>query len=151
MDNGKTAYICGPLTDLLVCEQKTIKGFYARIADACKRATGLRAFVPHEHCDPIKSAHLTPEQVDRIEREQVCKKTSILIAVVVAPSWGSGIEVEMARQSNVPVIVVAPEEKKVSRLLLGNKSVVKVIYYKDMVQAIGLIENAVCKFTASSV
>lgn len=145
MENSKIAYICGPLTDLPGQYQSGTKDFYSKIADVCEKITGLRGFVPHEHYDPIKFAHFTPEEVDNAERDQVCNKTSVLIAVYIAPSWGGGIEVEMARQNNVPVVVLCPKGKNVSRLLLGNKSVVGVVYYENEQQALDLVKDAVIK------
>ena len=135
----KIPYICGPLTDLPIEDHERIKGFYSRLGDACQEAIGVRAFVPHEHCDPIAFAHLTPTEIDRIERTQVCERTSILIAVYIAPSWGSGIEVEMARQSGVPIIILCPIGKKISRLLSGNPGVKKILYYETATNAIYLI------------
>ena len=79
----KTGYVCGPLTELADGEKTRVKSFYERIGDACEEVTGLRAFVPHEHFDPIKHARFTPEQVDKTERNQVCGRTSILIVVAI--------------------------------------------------------------------
>ena len=137
----RQAYICGPLTDLPFENQANIKAFYSRLADVCGDVMHVRAFAPHEHYDPIKFAHYTPEEVDAAEREQVCSKTSILIAVYVAPSWGSGIEVEMARQSGVPVVILCPKGKKVSRLLRGNRAVVEVVEYDSENEAIKKLED----------
>ena len=109
----KIPYVCGPLTELPSDLMESIKNFYTEIGDLFKDLIGERAFVPHEHFDPIKFAHFTPKEIDNVERDQVCNKTSVVIAVYVAPSWGSGIEVEMARQSDVPVIILcAPKVKK---------------------------------------
>ena len=108
-----SAYICGPLTELPISQQVAVKGFYSRIADAIGRSFGIRAFVPHEHFDPIKHADFLDREVDKAERDQVCNKTSVLVVVAIAPSWGGGIEVEMANHSEVPVILIFPHGKKV--------------------------------------
>jgi hypothetical protein len=127
----KTAYICGPLTELLPDEQAVIKALYVRIADAHEEYFGNRAFVPHEHYDPTLHANFLPEDVDKAERNQVCKKTSVLVVVAIAPSWGGGIEVEMANHSNVPAILFYPKGKKVSRLLKGNPAIREIIEYTN--------------------
>jgi len=131
----KTAYVCGPLTELPVDEQDLVKSFYRRVADVCESELGKRAFVPHEHYDPKENVAATPTDVDRAERKQVCKMTSILIVVAIAPSWGGGIEVEMANRSGVPVIILCELEKlrqrKISRLLRGNPAVVRLITYRS--------------------
>lgn len=125
----KSAYICGPLTELSAEEQEGVKALYETIADVFEEMTGVRAFVPHEHYDPIKHAHYTPQEVDAAERAQVCTQTSLLVVIAIAPSWGGGIEVEMANQNGVPVVILYPFGKKISRLLKGNPAVVEIISY----------------------
>lgn len=138
--NGKSAYICGPLTELSPKRQIRIKDFYKAIADLFEAGTGVRAFVPHEHYDPVKHANYTPGEVDAAEREQVCHNTSLLVVVAIAPSWGGGIEVEMANRNNVPVVILCTRKKlkarKISRLLRGNPAVVQIITYDSQVRAI---------------
>lgn len=137
----KTAYICGPLTELSTHEKIRAKELYERIAGIYQDVTGVRAFVPHEHCDPVEHATLTPSEVDAVERRQVCELTTILVVVALAPSWGGGIEVEMANQSGVPVLILHPEGKNISRLLKGNPAVDRIVKYSDEEEAIAIVEN----------
>lgn len=139
----KVPYICGPLTELAPEEQERAKDLYTKIADLCEEILGIRGFVPHEHYDPIKHAHYTPRDVDEAERLQVCEKTGLLIVLAIAPSWGGGIEVEMAYRSNVPVILLCErkklEQRKISRLLQGNPAIVANISYdtkKEMFESL---------------
>ena len=146
------AYICGPLTELPAEVQVAVKKFYKEIADMCKDMLGVRAFVPHEHYDPVVNANFTPKQVNEAERKQICEKTSVLIVVAIAPSWGGGIEVEMAHQSKVPIIILCEREKlkqrKISRLLLGNPGVVKVIPYSSQKQALDSLGKFLQEFSS---
>lgn len=123
----KCAYICGPLTELSPEEQARIKRLYSEMADVAENVLGIRGFVPHEHYDPIANAKATPAEVDAAERLQVCERTSVLIVLAEAPSWGGGIEVEMANRSDVPVLIFCKQDKLekrlVSRLLRGNPAV----------------------------
>ena len=138
----KCAYICGPLTELTPAEQLSAKQLYVRLADVCQEAMGLRGFVPHEHCDPALHANLSPSEVDFIERAQICKKTKLLVVVAIAPSWGGGIEVEIANHAGVPGVLLHPEGKRVSRLLRGNPTLARdPIVYKT-------IDDAAEKFCA---
>ncbi len=150
----KSVYVCGPLTELDPGIQATVKRFYERIADVCQRITGTRAFVPHEHYDPTRHAHFTPAQVDAAERRQVCEKTSCLIVVATSPSWGGGIEVEMAYRSGVPIIILCEGAKlkqgKISRLLRGNPGVVATIPYATELQAFTLLETALSELLATA-
>ncbi|MFH1181123.1 MAG: hypothetical protein V1705_01785 [bacterium] len=145
MEKEKSIYICGPLTELLPEEQQRVKNFYVKLADACEEITCIRAFVPHEHYDPIKQANYTPQQVDEAERKQVCENASFVLVVAIAPSWGGGIEVEMANRSGVPVIVLCEKEKleqrKISRLLRGNPAVVSIIIYTSEEEAIEKLQE----------
>jgi len=145
IDNEKSGYVCGPLTELPKREQEKAKLFYSSIAGICKKILGVRAFVPHEHYDPIKNSDYTPWDVDRAERRQVCKRTSILLVAALAPSWGGGIEVEMANRSKIPIILLLQEKKlekkKISRLLRGNPGVLYTIVYKNEKNALKQLIN----------
>jgi hypothetical protein len=125
----KPAYICGPLTDIPVKQRDAVKRFYSRLGDLFQEVAGIRAFVPHEHYDPVIHPHFTPEEVDEAERRQVCENTSLLVVVAIMPSWGGGIEVEMARESGVPAVLLCRndhfDEGKISRLLRGNRCIAK--------------------------
>jgi hypothetical protein len=142
---AKVPYVCGPLTELFPDEQKSVKQFYQHIADVCKKTIGVRAFVPHEHYDPIKHASFTPQDVYNAEKHQVCDLTSLLIVVAVASSWGGGIEVEMANQNKVPVVILCEKEKlenkKISRCLRGNPAVVDILTYTTEQEALGKLEK----------
>ena len=137
----KIPYICGPLTELKPEIQADVKSFYTKLGTLCESLFGERAFVPHEHYDPIKNANFTPQEVDRAERAQVCENTSVLIACAIEPSWGSGIEVEMAFRSNVPVIILKPP-KNISRLLRGNPAVFKIIEFETFMDALEKVAHA---------
>ena len=125
----KVPYIGGALSDLPLEIEAEVKAFYSRLGDVFFGLLGERAFVPHEHCDPIAMAHLTPQQVDNIERPQVCENTSLFVAVDLFPSTGLGIEVEMSYRSGVPIIILAKEGKRISRLFSGNPGVVAILRY----------------------
>ena len=140
----KPCYICGPLTEVPEEMKPVVKAFYVDLADACKRALGIRAFVPHEHYDPVLHAGFSPAQVDISERRQVCENASFLVvAASFGPTWGGGIEVEMAYQSGVPIILLCDraklEARKISRLLRGNPGIVRTIVYQTEEEAIGLL------------
>jgi len=143
MENDKMPYICGPLTELSIEIQESAKSFYVRVADVCKQVMGKRAFVPHERYDPIKHPDFSPAEIDTVERKQVCEKTSLLIVVAIAPSWGGGIEVEMAHRSNVPVLILCKKGKKTSRLLRGNPAVVGIIYYSSFGDALRQLRDCI--------
>lgn len=145
----KQPYICYPLTELPPETREQAKSFYVQIADACEHAIGVRGFVPHEDYDPVKHAHFSPEGIDTAVRKQICYFTFIVIVVAIAPSWGGGIEVEMANRYGIPVFILCEKEKLekrlISRLLRGNPAVKGVIAYTDEHDAISQLTQALRK------
>lgn len=123
------AYICGPLTELKVERQAGVKELYVQLGNLCELLFGERAFVPHEHYDPVANPNPSPQEVDAFERRQVCERTDLLVVVALEPSWGGGIEVEMAYRSEVPVIILVEQGKRISRLLRGNPAVRAIVEF----------------------
>ena len=122
------AYISGALTALE--DAPRTKLFYELLAEIAE-AAGLRAYLPHRVTDPVTAAHLDPRSVYEIDRAHVTN-AAVLVAYAGIPSFGVGIEVELAREHSVPVIVVAERERPISRLLLGNPAVVEVVKFADL-------------------
>lgn len=142
IQKGKPAYVCGPLTELPPDVQAKAKLFYERIADVCHSALGVRAFVPHEHYDPIKHANFSPGEVYAAERRQIKENTGVLIVVAsFGPSWGGGIEVDMADEAGIPEVILCQEGKNISRLLRGVPAVADIIYYKNECEALSILFN----------
>jgi hypothetical protein len=122
------AYISGALTAL--DDAPRTKLFYELLAEIAE-AAGLRAYLPHRVSDPVTAAHLDPRAVYEIDRAHVTG-AAVLIAYAGIPSFGVGIEVELAREHAVPVIIVAERDRPISRLLLGNPAVVEVVKFADL-------------------
>ncbi|HEY8825956.1 MAG TPA: hypothetical protein VIP07_13885 [Candidatus Limnocylindria bacterium] len=122
------AYISGALTAL--DDAPRTKLFYEVLAEIAE-ATGLRAYLPHRVSDPVAAANLDPRAVYEIDRAHVTS-AAVLIAYAGIPSFGVGIEVELAREHAVPVIVVAERDRPISRHLLGNPAVVEVVKFADL-------------------
>jgi hypothetical protein len=138
----RIGYVCGPLTDLPKDQQDEVKAFYVQIGDLFGRLTDRRAFVPHEHYDPVRHAHFTPREVYEAECRQVCQCTSVLVIAAIAPSWGGGMEAMMAQHSEVPVILLWPNGTGLSRLLRGVPAIRETLRYDSPAQALALLEEA---------
>jgi hypothetical protein len=122
------AYVSGALTAL--DDAPRTKLFYEVLAEIAETA-GLRAYLPHRVSDPVAAAHLDPRAVYEIDRAHVTG-AAVVIAYAGIPSFGVGIEVELAREHAVPVIIVAERDRPISRLLLGNPAVVEVVKFADL-------------------
>ena len=122
------AYISGALTAL--DDAPRTKLFYEVLAEIAEDA-GLRAYLPQRVSDPVAAAHLDPRAVYEIDRAHVTS-AAVVIAYAGIPSFGVGIEVELAREHAVPVVIVAERDRPISRLLLGNPAVVEVVKFADL-------------------
>jgi hypothetical protein len=122
------AYISGALTAL--DDAPRTKLFYEVLAEIAG-AAGLRAYLPQRVSDPVAAAHLDPRAVYEIDRAHVTS-AAVVVAYAGIPSFGVGIEVELAREHAVPVIIVAERDRPISRLLLGNPAVVEVVMFADL-------------------
>ena len=122
------AYVSGALTALE--EGARMRLFYELLAEVVESA-GLRAYLPHRVSDPASAAHLEARAVYEIDRAHVTS-ARVVVAYAGIPSFGVGIEVELAREHSVPVVLVVERERTVSRLLLGNPAVVEVVRFADL-------------------
>lgn len=122
------AYVSGALTSLE--DGARTRLFYELLAEVVEGA-GLRAYLPHRVTDPVTTAHLDPRAVYDIDRAHVTG-SRVVVAYAGIPSFGVGIEVELAREHGIPVILVVERDRTVSRLLLGNPAVVEVVRFTDL-------------------
>jgi hypothetical protein len=122
------AYVSGALTSLEDAARTRL--FYELLAEVVG-AAGLRAYLPHRVTDPATTAHLDPRAVYDIDRAHVTG-SRVVVAYAGIPSFGVGIEVELAREHGIPVILVVERDRTVSRLLLGNPAVVEVVRFADL-------------------
>jgi hypothetical protein len=122
------AYVSGALTAL--DDGARMRLFYELLAEVVE-SVGLRAYLPHRVSDPVAAAHLEPRAVYDIDRAHVTS-ARVVVAYGGIPSFGVGIEVELAREHAVPVVLVVERDRTVSRLLLGNPAVVEVVRFADL-------------------
>lgn len=124
-------YVAGELTRCANPEEQ--KKFYEDIAELC-RECGLSVYLPHQHTDPIKHPHVSPEEVYKKDYDIVAN-AKIIIAYVGQPSLGVGIELEIAKNNNTGIILVFQKDEKVSRMARGIPDV-KIIRYDSKEDAL---------------
>ncbi|MGH2451969.1 MAG: hypothetical protein ACRDGE_12025, partial [Candidatus Limnocylindria bacterium] len=122
------AYISGALTGLE--DGARARLFYELLAEIVS-STGLRPYLPHRATDPVGMPDLDPRTVYELDRAHVLR-SRIVVAYGGVPSFGVGIEVELAREHGIPVIVVAERDRPVSRVLLGSPAVAAVVRFGDL-------------------
>src|SRR5207237_10795688 len=117
------AYVSGALT--APPDGARTRLFYELLAEVVESA-GLRAYLPHRVTDPVAASHLDPRAVYDIDRAHVTG-SRVVVAYAGIPSFGVGIEVELARAHGLPVILVVERDRTVSRLLLGSPAVAEIV------------------------
>ncbi|HUC90273.1 MAG TPA: hypothetical protein VMR45_05720 [Patescibacteria group bacterium] len=144
----KTVYIAGALTDMSEDQRANLRKFYEDIADVC-REFELEPYVPHVYGDPKLVAHLTPKDIDRIDRLALTQSYLVILYAGVA-STGVGVELEMAHHSNKPVVLLFEdtklEQRTISRLVRGNPAVKGEIAFKDFSAALKELRAWLAKF-----
>ena len=109
------AYISGALLNAAQLDKS--RALYERFAQACRDA-GWDAYVPHQHADPVRDAHLSNTEVAERDLENVTA-ADVLVAYVGEPSLGVGAEVAIALRAGKRILLVAESDRRVSRFLLG--------------------------------
>src|SRR5438309_12081028 len=105
------AYISGALTALE--DAPRTKLFYEVIAEIAESAK-LRAYLPHRVTDPVAAANIEPRTVYEIDRAHIAA-ARVVIAFAAIPSFGVGIEVELARENGAAESLVAERWRLVWR------------------------------------
>ncbi len=126
------AYVSGVLTG--GAEIGSLKGFYERIAQVCA-AHNIQAYVPHLASDPVKNPGMTPAEVYQLDRGEIIR-ADLLIAYVGTPSLGVGMEIEIACQQRVPVILLMEAGAQVSRMARGCPGVAAEIRFANFDDAL---------------
>lgn len=141
-------YVSGALSDVPDDIRPQYLDFYESIGRMVE-SVGLTAYVPHQNTDPVRHKHVTPAEVDMIDRTAVTSAV-LVIAVADNPSLGVGIEVEMAYHANKPVVLLCHKERiaerRISRLIRGNPGVIREIIYADRDEALHELEEFIRAF-----
>src|SRR5205085_1871883 len=122
--------------------------FYELLAEIVSEC-GLRPYLPHHTTDPIAAPDLDPRSVYEIDRARVAR-SGLVIAYAGTPSFGVGIEVEIAREHGIPVIIVAERDRTVSRILLGSPAVVDVVRFTDLAALRHSLGEAIARVAQTS-
>lgn len=82
---------------------------------------------------PLDTMKFKGNDFERYNRAmELLKNTSIIIAEMSIPSTGQGMELQEAIRLNIPIIVIAKNESKVSGLVKGSGKVKSILYYDNI-------------------
>ena len=136
-------YISGALT--AIADGARARVFYELLAEIVSEC-GLRPYLPHHATDPVAAPDLDPRSVYEIDRARVAR-SGLIVAYAGTPSFGVGIEVEIARERGIPVILVAERDRTVSRILLGSPAVIDVVRFTDLAALREALGDAIARAT----
>ena len=136
-------YISGALTAL--ADGARTRVFYELLAEIVSDR-GLAPYLPHRSTDPLAAPDLDPRSVYEIDRARIAR-SGLVIAYAGTPSFGVGIEVEIAREHGVPVILVAERDRTVSRILLGSPAVIEIVRFTDLAGLRHALGDAIARVT----
>jgi hypothetical protein len=98
----KKAYVSGALTG--TGHPAVLRKLYEDIGQVCVRAR-IDAYIPHLISDPDKNPTLSPREIYELDRGKVAE-ADLVIAYAGTPSLGVGMEIEIACENNVPVLLL---------------------------------------------
>lgn len=125
-------YLSGALTGLASPEE--YRTFYEALAGVCAEA-GIKVYIPHLATDPVKNPGLSPRDVYELDRSQVLA-ADLVVAYAGFPSLGVGMELEIANQAGIPVVLLAESEAPLSRMARGCPAVIGEIRFASREEAL---------------
>ncbi len=111
------AYLATALTGLSETNRTRVFEISDAVANACRRAR-IELYEPRNRSDPVHHAHISDSDVFRLDQQKV-SAADLLVYVADFPSTGAGQELIIAGNSMIPIVAVAHESLKVSRMVTG--------------------------------
>lgn len=97
----------------------------------------------YEVLSPLDTMKFQGNDVERYERAmRIVRGAKLIIAEMSNISTGQGMELQEANRLDVPILVIAKNNSKISSLVKGCKSVKEIIYYDN----INEIQNNILNF-----
>jgi transcriptional regulator with XRE-family HTH domain len=124
------AYLASALTGLSREARQLVISAHAAIKLACSQL-GITVYDPMDHTDPTAYSAIPAKDVFMIDRRQVLS-ADLLIALITEPSFGEGMELELARSTLLPVLLVVPKDKSVSKMVTGSPGVKHTVTFESV-------------------
>ncbi len=117
MTSRYTAYIASPLTGLDDEAKADLERKLELLNNVCYEY-GIDTYNPGKFTDPDKNPEIKPYIVYQTDRNKV-RTSDLFVLLAMKPSFGAGQEVEIAYNSLVPMIIIYPQDSKLSRMVTG--------------------------------
>ena len=99
---------------------------YEDLVNICKK-------VSNNIYSPLDTMQFKGSDTERYNRAmEILKETKIIIAEMSIPSTGQGMELQEAVRLDIPIIIIAKSESKISGLIKGSGKVKCILYYNDI-------------------
>ena len=128
----------GPLTDLK--NPEATKTMYKKMGDLATANQYEYYWAFLRGTDPEEDPEVSPDRVFQIDTYEL-EKSDLMIAYVGEPSTGTGIEIEYARERNIPVYLMYEKGKKISRMLIGAPNIEGRVEYESEQDALNQLDN----------
>lgn len=107
--------------------------------------TKLISMIDREKYDvlsPLDTMNFNGTDREKYERSiQILNNTKLMISEMSNVSTGQGMEIQQAANMNIPILVIAKENSKISGMVKGCPVVKKIIFYNDINSIKGDIDN----------
>ena len=90
----------------------------------------IELYEPRKATDPVHNATIEDHRVYLLDRETVTN-SDLVIVLCEYPSFGAGQEIEIAGNATVPLILLAMDDKKPSRMVTGVPVYKKHVVFND--------------------
>jgi 2'-deoxynucleoside 5'-phosphate N-hydrolase len=128
----------GPLTDLKNPEETKI--FYTKLAEVAVKNGFDYYWAFQRGTDPEENPDVGADRVFQIDTYEL-EKSELMIAYVGEPSTGTGIEIEYARERNIPVYLLYEKNRRISRMLIGAPHIEGKIEFENEDDALTQLDN----------
>lgn len=138
------AYLACALTGLTEVQRGTIFEVSDYVSTICSRLD-INLYQPRLHTDPVLNSDVSASFVYEHDRMRVLG-SDLLIHLCHHPSTGAGEELEFAKSALLPIILISPNDIRVSRMILGIPcSIVHVQYSKGKLSELEeQLESVLC-------
>jgi len=134
-----TAYLASALTGLDSIQRALIVHLSDVVNLVC-RAVDIDLYEPRKKTDPVNNAEVPDSEVFKTDRDRVVS-SDLLIYLCHFPSTGAGEELSFAYDALVPIILIAPGEQSVSRMVTGIPSLKIEIRYHEPEELRAVLED----------
>jgi DNA-binding XRE family transcriptional regulator len=111
------AYLASALTGLSEDARKTVFDISDRVSQICLEVN-IELYEPRKKTDPVFNPEVSDAEVFKMDHDRVVT-SDLVIHLCHYPSTGAGEELGFAYASLVPIMLLAPGDQRVSRMITG--------------------------------